>query len=201
MTASASLNIVSAIALMASLFFMATAANPSQPNMLRYDPWMDANEDGKINVLDMVSLAGVYSSAGDPPKNVTVTNWPTKPPQPKTIIVCQNYTVTYNPTEGYYYWLPFTVSVEEHRHFSIFVAYKYDATEHSYAQLDGLFSCLNMTINDRDALLQLIILTLFSSVVHSPSQERASPRQSLRSSAIEGHVKLHYKKIGNSWNA
>jgi hypothetical protein len=42
----------------------------------QYDPWLDYNDDGKISLADLVSLAQSYGTTGDPAKNVTVTNWP-----------------------------------------------------------------------------------------------------------------------------
>ncbi len=41
-----------------------------------YDPWADLNDDGGINIFDVVDVATRYSTTGDPEKNVTVTNWP-----------------------------------------------------------------------------------------------------------------------------
>jgi hypothetical protein len=42
----------------------------------QYDPWLDYNDDGKISLADLVSLAQSYGTTGDPTKNVNVTNWP-----------------------------------------------------------------------------------------------------------------------------
>jgi len=42
-----------------------------------YDPWLDSNEDGIIDVYDLSPLAQAYGSSGDTTKNVTVTNFPT----------------------------------------------------------------------------------------------------------------------------
>lgn len=41
-----------------------------------YDPWIDYNEDGTVDVSDLSSLGQAYGSSGDPTKNVNVTNWP-----------------------------------------------------------------------------------------------------------------------------
>lgn len=41
-----------------------------------YDPWYDLDENGKIDIFDLVRLAGTYGTTGDPGKNVNVTNWP-----------------------------------------------------------------------------------------------------------------------------
>ena len=41
-----------------------------------YDPWNDLDESGKIDIFDVVRIAGTYGTTGDPGKNVTVTNWP-----------------------------------------------------------------------------------------------------------------------------
>lgn len=44
-----------------------------------YDPWIDNNEDGIIDVNDLSSMAQTYGTSGDPTKNVSVTNWPVEP--------------------------------------------------------------------------------------------------------------------------
>ena len=41
-----------------------------------YDPWLDYNEDGIVDVNDLHPLGQAYGSSGDPTKNVNVTNWP-----------------------------------------------------------------------------------------------------------------------------
>lgn len=41
-----------------------------------YDPWLDYNEDGVIDVNDLSPLGDAYGSQGDSTKNVSVTNWP-----------------------------------------------------------------------------------------------------------------------------
>lgn len=41
-----------------------------------YDPWVDTNHDGHINVLDLIKVAGVLGTSGNPGLNVTVMNWP-----------------------------------------------------------------------------------------------------------------------------
>ena len=41
-----------------------------------YDPWVDLDDNGAINIFDVVTLAGSYQTTGDPTKNVNVVNWP-----------------------------------------------------------------------------------------------------------------------------
>ena len=41
-----------------------------------YDPWVDVNHDGKINVLDLIKVAVGVGSSGNPSLNVTVANFP-----------------------------------------------------------------------------------------------------------------------------
>jgi len=41
-----------------------------------YDPWLDVNDDGKINLVDTFTTDLAYGTTGDPTKNVNVTNWP-----------------------------------------------------------------------------------------------------------------------------
>ncbi|MCJ7632518.1 hypothetical protein MUP77_09030, partial [Candidatus Bathyarchaeota archaeon] len=40
-----------------------------------YDPWLDSNEDGRINILECITLANAFGTSGDPTRNVNVTNW------------------------------------------------------------------------------------------------------------------------------
>jgi hypothetical protein len=52
-----------------------------------YDPWADINDDGIIDIFDLVNLANKYGTTGDPTKNVNVTNWPTQQAEPSWIII------------------------------------------------------------------------------------------------------------------
>lgn len=45
----------------------------AQTNGSEYDPWLDYNEDGIIDVNDLSPLGQAYGSSGDPTKNVTTT--------------------------------------------------------------------------------------------------------------------------------
>lgn len=41
-----------------------------------WDPWVDVREDGTINVLDLIKVAGSLGTSGNTTKNVNVTNLP-----------------------------------------------------------------------------------------------------------------------------
>lgn len=43
-----------------------------------YDPWLDYNEDGKIDVNELYPLGASYSSTGNPTKNVTIAGHASK---------------------------------------------------------------------------------------------------------------------------
>ncbi len=58
--------------LTATVFMVATSRSAE------YDPWVDLNDDGKIDIFDVVGMTSRYAATGNPTKNVTVTNWPTK---------------------------------------------------------------------------------------------------------------------------
>jgi len=45
----------------------------AQTSGSEYDPWLDYNEDGIIDVNDLSPLGQAYGSSGDPTKNVTTT--------------------------------------------------------------------------------------------------------------------------------
>ena len=70
-TPSTLVNIILSAILLTSIGFIGVTAQTQQ-----YDPWIDINEDGDINMLDAIRFAGVYGTSGDPAKNVTVINWP-----------------------------------------------------------------------------------------------------------------------------
>ena len=59
------------ILLLASTYFVGVTAQVNP-----YDPWVDYNEDGQIDIFDVVEVATRYDTTGDPTKNVTVINWP-----------------------------------------------------------------------------------------------------------------------------
>jgi len=88
----------------------------AQTSGSEYDPWLDYNEDGIIDVHDLSPLGQAYGSSGGTTKNVTVTNFPTSP-EPRTIVVCENYTAFAGTT-----FFP-AVNVTEYRYVSMFVTY------------------------------------------------------------------------------
>jgi hypothetical protein len=52
--------------LTASIFMVTTS------NSAEYDPWVDLNDDGKINIFDVVGMTSRYGATGDSTKNVTI---------------------------------------------------------------------------------------------------------------------------------
>jgi len=56
------------------LMFVVVGGTSSTP----YDAWYDFDDDGDIDIYDIVDIAGRYGTTGDSEKNVTVTNWPAK---------------------------------------------------------------------------------------------------------------------------
>lgn len=61
--------------LTATLFLVnPTRSSPNTAGV--YDPWVDVNGDGKIDILDLVQTALSWHTSGDPTKDVNVTNWP-----------------------------------------------------------------------------------------------------------------------------
>ncbi len=59
------------------LFWLTTTATPlSSQQDSEYDPWLDYNDDGIIDVNDLYQLGQAYSGSGDTTKSVNVTNFP-----------------------------------------------------------------------------------------------------------------------------
>jgi hypothetical protein len=50
-----------------------------QQETREYDPWCDIDDSGLINMKDIYEVALRFGTAGDPTKNVNVTNWPDWP--------------------------------------------------------------------------------------------------------------------------
>lgn len=67
-TSSMLLNIMLLTILSASFFLVNTTANTSnyETASAKYDPWRDLNDDGIINIYDVVMVTGIYGSTGTP---------------------------------------------------------------------------------------------------------------------------------------
>jgi len=106
-----------AVCLITTIFIGITTSG----NGGKYDPWADIDGDGDVDADDVFTyLAPAYGTTGNPTRNVTVTNFPTQP-EPKTIVVCQNYNVSLSETG---YTPPFAIAnVTGYRFVSVFVKY------------------------------------------------------------------------------
>lgn len=70
------LNVVLTIVLLTSVFANAAINRTVTAETAEYDSWKDINEDGKVNLSDLIKVATGFGTSGDPTKNVNVTNWP-----------------------------------------------------------------------------------------------------------------------------
>ncbi len=57
-----------------SMLFMVTRTS-SSPDVGDYDPWLDYNDDGKIDMRDIGATCRAFMSSGNPTKNVSIENW------------------------------------------------------------------------------------------------------------------------------
>lgn len=59
-----------------ALIVLTVASTPwsGQQSSNAYDPWLDYNEDGVIDVTELHRIAEAYGSSGEPTKNVTVSS-------------------------------------------------------------------------------------------------------------------------------
>lgn len=69
-----------AIAPLFALVLLTVASTPlsGQYDIGSYDPWLDFNEDGIIDVNELHSLGEAYGSSGDPTRNITIASHVTK---------------------------------------------------------------------------------------------------------------------------
>jgi hypothetical protein len=94
------LNIVLAVVLLCSLLLVSVKTSTSGNSVTGngvYDPWVDVNGDGIINILDATAIGYAWLAQGDPTRNVNITNWPE--PSWKMITVVENFNYTW--TVGY----------------------------------------------------------------------------------------------------
>jgi hypothetical protein len=82
----------------------------------QYDPWVDVNDDGKIDGKDIGTTAWAFGTAGDPTKNVTVTNWPTSPSG-------LNQSMGSDIVAGGEHWFTQSVVLVYHRSFYLYVQF------------------------------------------------------------------------------
>lgn len=67
------------VIMLASVFLcLAHAPLSGQQGSGRYDPWLDYNEDGTIDVNELRRLGEAYGSTGDSMKNITIAGHATK---------------------------------------------------------------------------------------------------------------------------
>ena len=64
------------IVVLSALCITMILAVPTNSLVGYYDPWLDYDDDGDIDMKDVAASARAFGSFGDPTKNVTVTNWP-----------------------------------------------------------------------------------------------------------------------------
>jgi len=65
-------------------------------NSLPYDPWVDLNGDGKIDIYDITWACELYDTSGDPTRNVNVTNFPLDEQGNLKIKMIHDYYCLYN---------------------------------------------------------------------------------------------------------
>ena len=65
-TSSMLLNIMLLTILSASFFLVNSTASNYETTSVEYDPWRDLNDDGVINIYDVVMVTGIYGSTGTP---------------------------------------------------------------------------------------------------------------------------------------
>ena len=52
--------------LLVSLFFVSATTSISNRALGEYDPWCDIDDDGDIDIFDVVKVAGLYGTSGEP---------------------------------------------------------------------------------------------------------------------------------------
>jgi len=124
----------------------------SQSGVGEYNPWADYNEDGLIDIFDLVPGAASFGTEGDPTKNVNVTNWPSSfgGQNSEVIVLCQNYTFS-TTTQGLNdFIVPYSANVQNYKYINVYLAYINYGPDPSppqtgFVEIFGYASCANMT--------------------------------------------------------
>jgi hypothetical protein len=86
----------------------------------KYDPWLDVNGDGKMDGKDIALPALIYGTAGEPTKNVNVTNWPS---QLLSNYVYDSGPLTLGPYPNNDSWTYRDLPIAGYRQVSVFVSF------------------------------------------------------------------------------
>ena len=97
----------------------------SSPGSVQYNPWLDTNDDGQINIVDVAATARAFGTSGDPTKSVVIAG---NSVEENTIDFAVEYNTQVNitiPTAGFRIM---TVSIFAHalpdRYFEVFIGYR-----------------------------------------------------------------------------
>lgn len=98
---------------------------PTRSSPGEYDPWVDINDDGKVNIADIFSVAKAFGTSGDPTKSVVIVGCDSLENATRFVLNTTemvNFTI---PTVGY---RTITLSIyaesKDSHQFEIFIGYK-----------------------------------------------------------------------------
>lgn len=121
----------------------------------QYDPWLDVNDDGMIEMMDYFYLGYGYGTSGDPAKDVSVTNWPS---------AFNVYVTNTWPLSIHNYLQTYNVTLAYNRPIS-------SSSPHDYAQLTSWAKSITVAVHCQTADANLFLNTSWSiggiSVSHS----------------------------------
>lgn len=95
------LNIVLAVTLLTSLFAYAAVNRNTTADLPEYNAWSDLNDDGTIDIFDIVDVAAYFGTSGDPAKNVIIQGLSTKEWEIGFNLLPSQSNSTSNLTRGY----------------------------------------------------------------------------------------------------
>jgi hypothetical protein len=87
-----------------------------------WDPWIDAREDGTINVLDLIKVAGALGTSGDTTKNVRIAEYATYEWTGQKTVYYDDWWIIRNVTTGFKQ-VSITVSIDYNWHVYAYVGF------------------------------------------------------------------------------
>jgi len=117
------------VATLIAVVLLTVAFIPLSSQVGTYNPWLDTNDDGKMDGKDIAAVASAFGTKGDPTKNVTITGHATK------VIVAANDVIV--NASGINTWFSGWVTVDGYSKVTINIYFTTNANDYALDAMDS----------------------------------------------------------------